>query len=401
MPYAQNHYPFENKEEFEKSMFPAQFIAEGLDQTRGWFYTLFVLATHLFDQPPFKNVIVNGLVLAADGVKMSKSKKNFPDPTLIVHSHGADALRIYLINSPVVRAEPLRFKEEGVKEVVSKVILPWFNSFKFFNSQTILYKQSYDKEFKYDPNLKYDQIMDRWLLASTQELISFVRQEMDQYRLYTVVPRLLMLIEELTNWYIRFNRKRLKGENGEKDCIHSMNALFDTLYTLCLAMAPFTPYIAENIYQQLRPFLSDFKRHSLGNNGVDHSNVQKDDSVHFLRFPEVKTQLIDSSIVVAMKRLQGIIVAGRFLRDKKTLGLKIPLKELVVINSNQSYCDDVKALQSYIMDELNVRSVTISNDESKFGVSYKVQADYKVLGTRLKKDLPAVKKALESIFYSY
>ena len=130
MPYAQCHYPFENKEAFEAS-FPGDFIAEGLDQTRGWFYTLMVLGTALFDKAPFKNVIVNGLVLAQDGKKMSKRLKNYPDPEIVVQAHGADALRMYLINSPVVRGEELRFREEGVRDVVRDVLLPWYNSYRF------------------------------------------------------------------------------------------------------------------------------------------------------------------------------------------------------------------------------------------------------------------------------
>ena len=129
MPYAQSHYPFENKKEFEDN-FPADFIAEGTDQTRGWFYTLLVLSTALFNKPPFKNLIVNGLVLASDGQKMSKRKKNYPDPMLVVNKYGADALRLYLINSPVVKAETLRFKEDGVRDVTKNVFLPWFNAYR-------------------------------------------------------------------------------------------------------------------------------------------------------------------------------------------------------------------------------------------------------------------------------
>ncbi|CAG8736950.1 7974_t:CDS:2, partial [Acaulospora colombiana] len=236
MPYAQSHYPFENKEKFETS-FPADFIAEGLDQTRGWFYTLMVLSTHLFDKPAFKNLIVNGLVLASDGKKMSKRLKNYPEPMSIINTYGADALRLYLINSPVVRAEPLRFKEDGVKEVISKVFLPWYNAYRFFASQVILLKKETEIEFKYNPNAKKSSnVMDRWILACTQSLIKFMRGEMEAYRLYTVVPRLLGLIEQLTNWYVRFNRKRLKGENGPEDTMCALNTLFEVLYTLCRAM---------------------------------------------------------------------------------------------------------------------------------------------------------------------
>lgn len=181
MPYASNHYPFENADGFETDHFPADFIAEGLDQTRGWFYTLTVLGNHLFKRPPFRNVIVNGLVLAEDGKKMSKSLKNYPDPSKIIQAYGADALRLYLINSPVVRAEPLRFKESGVKEVVSKVLLPLWNSFRFFHEQAILYNKVAGQDFLAEPlpaARSMENIMDRWILADAQSMLRFIDEEM-------------------------------------------------------------------------------------------------------------------------------------------------------------------------------------------------------------------------------
>ena len=194
MPYASAHYPFENVEQFEKS-FPGDFIAEGLDQTRGWFYTLTVLGTLLFGKLPMKNVVVNGIVLAEDGKKMSKRLKNYPDPMLIMNNYGSDALRLYLINSPVVRAETLRFKEAGVKEIVSKVLLPLWNSYQFFEQQTALLKKVAGFDFEFDPKAEKTNtnVMDRWILASCQSLLKFVNEEMAAYRLYTVVPRLLQV----------------------------------------------------------------------------------------------------------------------------------------------------------------------------------------------------------------
>ena len=179
MPYASVHYPFENRELFERT-FPGDFIAEGLDQTRGWFYTLVVLGTHLFGVSPFKNCVVSGIVLGEDGKKMSKRLKNYPDPSLIMDKYGADALRLYLINSPVVRAEPLRFKESGVKEVVSKVLLPLWNSYKFFDGQVALLKKMQAVDFMFDParDTRDANVMDRWILASCQSLLKFVDQEM-------------------------------------------------------------------------------------------------------------------------------------------------------------------------------------------------------------------------------
>lgn len=179
MPYASQHYPFENVEKFNES-FPGDFIAEGLDQTRGWFYTLVVLGTQLFGKSPFQNCVVNGIVLAEDGKKMSKRLKNYPDPMTVMQKYGSDALRLYLINSPVVRAEPLRFKESGVKEVVQKVLLPLWNSYKFFEGQVILLKKNEGIDFTWDPKMEATNtnVMDRWILASCQSLLEFVNQEM-------------------------------------------------------------------------------------------------------------------------------------------------------------------------------------------------------------------------------
>jgi isoleucyl-tRNA synthetase len=178
MPYASKHYPFEGKEKFENE-FPAQFIAEGLDQTRGWFYTLLILGVHLFGKAPYENVVVNGIVLAEDGRKMSKRLKNYPEPELILGKYGADAIRLYLINSPVVRAETLKFKEDGVREIVSRVLIPWKNSFIFFEQQTVLYKKKEHEDFMFNPgHHQSTNPLDKWIMASAQSLIAYVKKEM-------------------------------------------------------------------------------------------------------------------------------------------------------------------------------------------------------------------------------
>lgn len=385
MPYAQQHYPFENKEKVETS-FPADFISEGIDQTRGWFYTLLVLSTHLFEKPPAKNVIVSGLVLASDGKKMSKRLKNYPEPGIVIDKFGSDALRLYLINSPVVRAETLKFKEEGVKDVISRVFLPWYNAYKFFLTQTAVLKKDFDFDFQYDLHIKKsDNVMDRWVLASCQSLIQFIREEMGAYRLYTVVPRLLNMIDTLTNWYVRFNRKRLKGENGLDDAKLAMNTLYEVLFTLCSTMAPFTPYLVENMYQNLKNF------------APKNPNVVDDRSIHFLDFPTVREEYFDPEIERAVGRMQSVIELGRIIRERKNISLKTPLKELVVIHSDPQYHADVKALESYISEELNVRSIVITDNEAKYGIKYKAEADWKVLGQKLKKDAMKVKKGLPEL----
>lgn len=181
MPYASVHYPFENKDAFETGHFPADFIAEGLDQTRGWFYTLTVLGNLLFETSPFNNVLVNGMVLAEDGKKMSKSLKNYPAPTRMFDEYGSDALRLYLISSPAVKAEPLRFKEAGVKEITSHVLLPLWNSYRFFSEQAVLYKANYGHDLVMSREFVAEDLtnlMDRWILANCQSLLRFVEQEM-------------------------------------------------------------------------------------------------------------------------------------------------------------------------------------------------------------------------------
>ncbi|KAH3902588.1 Isoleucine--tRNA ligase, cytoplasmic [Saccharomycodes ludwigii] len=387
MPYASQHYPFENTEKFQDRV-PANFISEGLDQTRGWFYTLGVLGCHLFGEVPYKNVIVSGIVLAADGRKMSKSLKNYPDPNIILNKYGADALRLYLINSPVLKAESLKFKEEGVKEVVSKVLLPWWNSFKFLEGQIQLLNKTHEIGFKYDPEVKSDNVMDRWLLASLQSLVQFIHQEMTAYKLYTVVPKLLDFIDQLTNWYIRFNRRRLKGEDGVDDCIKALNTLFEALFTFVRAMAPFTPFLSDNIYLRLKEYIPKNILAQFGENA---------NSVHFLSYPVVRKEFFDTKIELAVSRMQSVIELGRNIREKKMISLKTPLKTLVILHSDKQYLSDIESLQKYIVEELNIRDLVITSDEEKYHIEYKAAADWPVLGKKLKKDVKKVKDALPNL----
>ncbi|KAK3721956.1 isoleucine--tRNA ligase [Vermiconidia calcicola] len=432
MPYASSHYPFAYpgydasdpdsgasrdsgpaKALFSK--YPGDFIAEGLDQTRGWFYTLSVLGTHLFDTFPYKNCVVNGIVLAEDGKKMSKSLKNFPDPMVVIERYGSDALRLYLIDSPVVRGEPLRFSELGVKQIVSGVLLPLWNSYNFFAQQAALLKKNTGNDFVFDPEMQKsnENVMDRWILAATQSLLQYVNQEMEAYRLYTVVPRLLKMVDDTTNWYIRFNRNRLKGQtvgaakpttNGAQtngappeldgdgseeeanDTLHALNTLYEVLYTLVRALAPFIPFLSDNIFKRLAPHLPDSIT-----NGKDVR------SVHFFRFPTVREELFDPVVERRVSRMQKVIELGRLARERRTISLKTPLKTLVVLHQDQQVLDDVRTLERYVTEELNVRDLVLSSEESKYGVEYSVQADVKNLGQKFKKDAPKIKAALPKL----
>ena len=338
MPYAQSHYPFENKKEFEDA-FPADFIAEGADQTRGWFYTLLVLSTALFDKPPFKNLIVNGLVLAADGQKMSKKKKNYPDPLLVVNKYGADAVRLYLINSPVVKAETLRFKEEGVKDILKDVFLPWYNAYRFLLQNVESYNDREGTTFLWSEFGQSDNVMDRWILSFSQSLLLFVKREMAAYRLYTVLPQLMKFIDNLTNWYVRTNRKRLKGEgNSSQDCRSALDTLFSVLFTMVKVFAAFTPFLTEHMYQNLKN-LVDWSKDDSVKSEKDRA------SVHYLMIPKPREDLINEDIERSVARMQRVIELGRVLRDRKTMPVKYPLPELVLIHKDQQCLDDVLSLQ--------------------------------------------------------
>ncbi|KAF5322692.1 hypothetical protein D9619_001556 [Psilocybe cf. subviscida] len=385
MPYAQLHYPFENQEIFEKTH-PADFVCEGIDQTRGWFYTLLVLSTHLFGRAPWKNLIVTGLVLAADGKKMSKSLKNYPDPTLIIDKYGADATRMFLVNSPIVRGDNLRFREEGVREVISRVLLPWLNSFRFFMGHVALLKKTTGHDFMYNAHAPLpSNVMDRWILARCQSLIRLVTEEMAAYRLYTIIPRLLDLVDELTNWYIRFNRKRLKGEDSKEDTVSALNTLFEALFTLCRTMSSYTPFITENLYQSLKQYIPE---------DPAAGDVR---SVHFLSFPKVKEEYFDTVIERQVQRMQAVIELGRNVRERNNLSLKVPLRELLVFHPDEQYLADIKPLQRYIESELNVRDIVFTSDEALSGVHYRVVADWAVLGKKLRKDLGRVRNALPKV----
>uniref|UniRef100_A0A8D3AS32 Isoleucine--tRNA ligase, cytoplasmic n=1 Tax=Scophthalmus maximus TaxID=52904 RepID=A0A8D3AS32_SCOMX len=387
MPYAQVHYPFENRKEFEDT-FPADFIAEGIDQTRGWFYTLLVLSTALFGKPPFKNVIVNGLVLASDGQKMSKRKKNYPDPGLIVQSYGADALRLYLINSPVVRAENLRFKEEGVRDVLKDVFLPWYNAYRFLVQNVQRLQKEDEMRFLYNENTakQSDNIMDKWIQSFTQSLIQFFKAEMDAYRLYTVVPRLVKFVDMLTNWYVRTNRRRLKGESGTEDCLWALETLFSVLFSMCRLMAPLTPFITEMMYQNLRHL-------------IDPASVEDKDSgsIHYLMLPQVRESVIDKRIESAVCQMQSVIELGRVIRDRKTLPVKYPLKEVVVIHQDPEALRDIQSLQKFILEELNVRQLTLSTDKDKYGIHLRAEPDHMVLGKRLKGAFKAITASIKEL----
>lgn len=387
MPYAQQHYPFEGDEanqRFMSEQFPADFVSEGLDQTRGWFYTLMVLSTALYNKPAFKHLICSGLVLAADGKKMSKRLKNYPDPLTVIDKYGADALRLYLISSPVVRAESLRFKEEGVFELVKTVFLPLYHAYRFCIENILRYNNTYNTTFALlsttqQPNS--DNLMDQWILASLSTLIEYVHTEMKAYRLYTVVPRLLYFIEQLTNWYVRTNRKRLKGsQNTRQDNEIALCVLTYVTYQVIRLLSPLIPFITESMYQNIKKLLP--------------VNEQQD-SIHYCMLPIIK-QSHDITIERQVKCMQTVVELGRQARDNRKISMKRPLYSVTIVHKSQQYLDDCKRLHEYIEEELNVQNVYYSNDVSKYA-TLTATINKKLLGPKLGKSLAEYIKLIDKL----
>jgi len=376
MPYAQQHYPFENKEKFNEE-FPADFIAEGLDQTRGWFYTLTVLAVALFDSVAFKNCITTGMILAEDGKKMSKSLKNYPDPEKLLNEYGGDALRAYLINSPVVRGEPLKFSEEGLRLVTRTVILPFWNTFSFFSNYAVADEISLI-EINNAPKLRDRPFMDRWIMSSLQSLIEDVNNKMENYYLYEVIPPLIEFIGELTNWYVRSNRRRFWKEKGEddRDKISAFATLHEVLLLFAKTIAPVLPFISETIYQNLS---SDSK-----------------ESIHLQAFPEVNTNLIDKRLEKNMEYAKSIIKLGRTIRLNLETPNRQPLNELIIITSDQNIIESLNTTIELIKSELNVKNITIEDDEQKW-VKLSCKPNYSKLGPKYQNKIKDITKIISNL----
>jgi isoleucyl-tRNA synthetase len=372
MPYAQNHYPFENKAQVEAG-FPADFIAEGLDQTRGWFYTLMVLSSALFQKPAFKNVIVNGIILAEDGQKMSKSLRNYPDPNDLISRMGADAIRLFMINSAALKADDLKFSEEGVKGIIKQVMLPLWNCTSFFISNHNADAAKGQLSWKAGQVLESDNELDRWIFANLQDLLEKVETEMNAYRLYNVVPAIVDFVESLTNWYLRRSRRRFwKGENdGDKNFAYA--TLYQVLVTFSKILAPFLPFLSEEIYQML----------------VREQVAGAPESVHHCDFPKVETKYCDASLVHKMSLVRSVVDMGRVLRATNEIKNRQPLSVLTIVIRNEDDRELLHKMSALISEELNVKEIHFSANESEL-VQLSAKANFKTLGSRMGKEMKKV-----------
>ncbi len=335
MPYAQAHYPF-NKQ----LPFPAEFIAEGIDQTRGWFYTLLVLSTALFNKSAYKNVIVNGIILAENGQKMSKRLKNYPDPMELVEKYGADALRFYLLSSPAVAAENLNFSEKGVDEIYKKVILRFWNVYKFYD---LYIDQSGQHSDRYGLNQRKSVssprksvfVLDKWILARLEQLKKEVSGYLDKYELNRTVVPISDFVDDFSTWYIRRSRERFK--KADKDAIMTTKFVLEEFSKI---IAPFAPFISEAIY-------------------LATNDKRQETSVHLEAWPRLDKKLVDKKLIESMVKIRGIASLGLEARAKAGIKIRQPLASLSikhwVLNIKQE-----KELLQILVDEVNVKKIIVN-----------------------------------------
>jgi isoleucyl-tRNA synthetase len=368
MPYAQNHYPFENKEHFENN-FPANFISEGLDQTRGWFYTLTILAAALFDKPAFEKVIVNGLVLAEDGKKMSKSARNYSDPMEVINKYGADALRLFLMNSAVVRAEGLKYSDDGVLDILKSIIIPLWNAYSFYVTYANI-----DNASPSSAPAEPDNPLDKWILSEVEKLVEDVTEQLDAYELQRAVAPILNFIDLLNNWYIRRSRRRFWRSENDSDKNQAYQTLHTVLMKLVTVASPFIPFVTEEIYR----------------------NLKADDapeSVHLCDWPVPDISKRDKELEHKMAVTRQSVSMGRALRSMHSLKTRQPLKALNLVTRDEKEKLVLREMVDIISEELNVKEVIFRDNEEEL-VEYSAKANFKVLGKQLGPNMKTAASAI-------
>ncbi|MDG2301235.1 MAG: isoleucine--tRNA ligase [Acidimicrobiales bacterium] len=366
MPFAQVHYPFENKEWFEEH-FPADFIVEYINQTRGWFYTLHVLAGALFEKPAFENVICHGILLADDGTKLSKKLRNYTEPTEIFEKQGSDALRWYFMSSNIVRGGDSRISDQGIDDVVRQIITPIWNAYSFFTLYANI--DNYKATWKTDSS----NLLDQYILSKTRLLVENVTLSMDQYDLPGAASEIKSFIDALNNWYIRRSRDRFWAPGSPNDDADKQ-AAYDTLYTILKTLsetcAPFLPMTAEEIY----------------------SGIEGVQSVHLAQWPNSEELPSNPELVEAMDLVRDIVSTTLRVREDAALRVRLPLSSITIAGDNLSGLEKYIAI---IKDEVNVKSVTFSDDIATHA-QFILKPDGKNLGPRLGKAVQDVFKDAKS-----
>jgi isoleucyl-tRNA synthetase len=374
MPFAQYHYPFENKETFEKNFFPADFICEGIDQTRGWFYTLHAIATMLFDNVAYKNVIVNELILDKQGLKMSKSKGNTVDPFVLFDKYGADATRWYLVtNSPPWR--PTLFDEEGLVEVQRKFFGTLLNTYSFLALYANIDKFNFSEDLV--PYEKRPEI-DRWIISKLNSLVAEYSENMDNYDV-TKAARAVsdFTIDHLSNWYVRRCRRRFWKSEMNENKLSAYQTLYECLINISKLVAPFSPFIAEELYQNLN----------------SATGKERFESVHLSDFPF--SGYIEKALEDKMEVAQQVVYLTRAMRAKSNLKVRQPLLKIMVV-IDKSKQEALRKMQDVILDEVNVKELVVLTDDSEI-VNKSAKANFKSIGPKFGKKVNAVANAIKKL----
>ena len=370
MPFAQYHYPFENQETFKKA-FCADYISEAIDQTRGWFNTLLSVNTAVFGKAPFKACNVLGLVLDKNGLKMSKSLKNGVDPWYVLSKYGADGVRWYFFSS-CSPAQGLPFIEENLVDLQRKFMGTLWNVYCFYVLYAEIDKIDPTKYHLKDCKLSF---LDKWLLSDFHALIKLVDDSLDKYELQTPTRAISEFVDRLSNWYIRRSRERFWGSEENDDKISAYKTLYEVLVGLSKLIAPFVPFIAEEIYQNL----------------VRSLDANAPISVHFCKFPECDESLIDASLNEGMAKVLDIVLLGRACRSASNVKNRQPLSKVIVCSSKELKLDE--ELQELIKDELNVEELEILHNADEY-VSYELKPQLRTVGPKYGKLLGGIKEYL-------
>ena len=371
MPFAQHHYPFENKELFEKQ-FPADFISEAVDQTRGWFYSLLAISTLIFNKAPYKNVIVLGHVQDENGQKMSKSKGNAVDPFDALDKYGADAIRwyFYVNSAPWL---PNRFHGKAVTEGQRKFMGTLWNTYAFF----VLYA-NIDEFDATNYALEYDRlsVMDKWLLSKMNTLVKEVDNDFKNYRIPEAARALQDFVDDMSNWYVRRSRERFWAKGMEQDKINAYMTLYTALVTVCKAAAPMIPFMTEDIYQNL----------------VRSIDKEAPESIHLCDFPAADESCIDTELESNMEKVLKLVVMGRACRNTANIKNRQPIGQMYV----KADFELPMFYQDIVTDELNVKTMTFTQEVRAF-TSYSFKPQLKTVGPKYGKMLGSIKSALDSL----
>jgi isoleucyl-tRNA synthetase len=368
VPFAQKHYPFENKEWFE-SHFPSDFIVEYTGQIRCWFYYLHVLAVALFDKPAFQNCIVHGTILAKDGKKLSKSSKNYTDPMELMKSYGTDAFRLYLYQTNAMLIGDLLFDENGIQEAYQQIILPYWNACNFFISYANI-DQIYP-DMLVEP--KVNDQLDKWILAKLYRAVTNITENMDQYQVNKYVGEFTSLVDGLTNWYIRRSRRRFWSKGMTSDKQEGYETLYYVLVNLTKLFAPVAPLMAEKIYRTLT----------------------SDISVHLATWPTIPDYFRDDNLLEQVDIIQKVIYLSRSIRTKNRIKNRQPLSELKVMMSNVEYNAIIDQFKEVIAEELNVKKITIMDNIEDVAI-VKYAPNFNEIRNRYSDQLPNIIKAIKS-----